>query len=232
MGIFAEIHRQMREAGYEFDKRGHLVKHELGGWSFDHPILAPDERPDIYAIEEDLQEYFPSRASSGTRFNHYSDWEELKANAIGRTLYAQDPDETHWRNQYVGYYSPASHPTYQDGWIETVVKGVTFAGRQAVVQRLAVGDQIWLCREPDNPHDAKAVRVQCQNGTQIGYVPREIAATIASALDRFGRPLPGRVTAITGAGYPNSNLGVRIRFRVSGAGMTALAELMAGDDEL
>jgi hypothetical protein len=37
--------------------------------------------------------------------------------------------------------------------------------------QLKVGDPLTLVREPDNPHDARAVRVQW-NGHMLGYVPR------------------------------------------------------------
>lgn len=41
-----------------------------------------------------------------------------------------------------------------------------------------------LVREPNNPHDANAVRVEIQ-GQKIGYIPRDDAARLAPHLDRL-----------------------------------------------
>ncbi len=47
---------------------------------------------------------------------------------------------------------------------------------------MAVGDELELAREPDNPHDGLAVAVRWR-GRRIGYVPRAINADIARRLD-------------------------------------------------
>ena len=39
------------------------------------------------------------------------------------------------------------------GVIDTRVVGVTYENRQSVVKELGEGEQVWLCREPTNPHD-------------------------------------------------------------------------------
>lgn len=48
--------------------------------------------------------------------------------------------------------------------------------------QLAVGDALQLVREPDNPHDAKAVRVEWQ-GFKLGYLPRKENRAVAAAMD-------------------------------------------------
>lgn len=56
------------------------------------------------------------------------------------------------------------------------------------------GDVLTLRREPDNPHDANAVRVEWQ-GHMLGYVPRAQNATLAWAMDR-GDPVSGRISRV------------------------------------
>lgn len=47
---------------------------------------------------------------------------------------------------------------------------------------IRVGDRLSLIREPDNRHDAKAVRVEW-NSQKLGYVPRAENRAVAQALD-------------------------------------------------
>ena len=49
------------------------------------------------------------------------------------------------------------------------------------------GAALTLRREPGNEHDANAIAVRTAAGAQAGWVPREVAAQIAPALDD-GRP--------------------------------------------
>lgn len=59
---------------------------------------------------------------------------------------------------------------------------------------LRVGDAVALVREPDNAHDANAVRVDWR-GVKLGYLPRAENAAVAEALDR-GEPVEGRIAAL------------------------------------
>jgi hypothetical protein len=52
-------------------------------------------------------------------------------------------------------------------------------------EKMKVGDPLALVREPGNPHDANAVRVEWQ-GHKLGYVPRRENAAVARHLDRGG----------------------------------------------
>lgn len=96
--------------------------------------------------------------------------------------------------------------------IETRVVGVTYEGRQAVVAQLSIDEQVRLRREPTNPYDPNAIRVERLNGQQIGYISRSEAALWAPLLDRSGGVLPATVTALPGGYSSFSSLGVRIRF--------------------
>ncbi len=51
---------------------------------------------------------------------------------------------------------------------------------------MEVGDELELVREPDNPHDANAVRVEWR-GIKLGYLPRAENRAVAAEMDRGGR---------------------------------------------
>ena len=65
-----------------------------------------------------------------------------------------------------------------------------YAGR-AVFPLMRMGDRLDLIREPDNPFDPRAVRVEWR-GVQIGYAPRLDNVDLARLLDR-GAPLEARI---------------------------------------
>ena len=74
----------------------------------------------------------------------------------------------------------------------TNVAGVTYGNRQTALARLETYDKkainVWLEREPLNPHDGNAVRVIVSvNGSasyKLGYLPRKQAAILAPLLDK------------------------------------------------
>ena len=57
------------------------------------------------------------------------------------------------------------------------------SSRQEIIQReVAEDDKLQLEAEPENPYDANAIKVLSKNGNQIGYLSKEMAETILSAL--------------------------------------------------
>ena len=75
-------------------------------------------------------------------------------------------------------------------------------------RELRVGDRLELVREPANPHDPNAVRVEWR-GRMLGYVPRAENAALAWAMDR-GDSVAARISALRE--HPNPRL--RIEFEV------------------
>jgi len=73
---------------------------------------------------------------------------------------------------------------------------------------MKAGDRLELVREPGNPYDAGAIRVEWR-GRMLGYVPRRDNAAVARQLDR-GTPLEARIAALR----ENRNRSVRIEFEV------------------
>jgi SWI/SNF-related matrix-associated actin-dependent regulator of chromatin subfamily A3 len=97
--------------------------------------------------------------------------------------------------------------------ISTKVVSVTFGNRQATIQQLAVGEAVVLQREPYNTYDPNAICVERGDGSQIGYIPKELAAQLARKWDVQGiTSVPATVTALTG-GYSHwASRGVQIKF--------------------
>lgn len=75
-------------------------------------------------------------------------------------------------------------------------------------ERLEKGTELNLVREPENPHDSKAIRVEWQ-GHLLGYVPRRENKLISAAMDA-GDQLVAKVVAI----QPHRNPWLRVRFAV------------------
>jgi HIRAN domain len=86
--------------------------------------------------------------------------------------------------------------------------GFRFAEASQVWSELRIGDPLELVREPDNPHDRNAVRVDWR-GRKLGYVPRAENEALAWAMDR-GERVTARISRLQE--HPNPRL--RIEFEV------------------
>jgi hypothetical protein len=64
----------------------------------------------------------------------------------------------------------------------STLAGYRYHQAPALAAAMKVGDTLDLVREPDNPYDANAVRVEWQ-GRKLGYVPRASNAALAWAMD-------------------------------------------------
>ena len=73
--------------------------------------------------------------------------------------------------------------------------GFVYYDGQAVWDRMKKGDLLTLAREPENPHDANAVRLEWQ-GRMLGYVPRKDNADLARQMDHGAR-VEARITELT-----------------------------------
>jgi hypothetical protein len=96
--------------------------------------------------------------------------------------------------------------------IQTAVVGVTYENRQEVVACLSIAEEVRLRREPDNPYDANAIRVERQDGRQIGYLNRYLAESLAPRFDGYGQPILAVVVKVGGCYYGTYASGVRVRF--------------------
>lgn len=73
---------------------------------------------------------------------------------------------------------------------------------------LTVGDSLELRREPGNPHDPNAIRVDW-NGRKLGYIPRMENRTTARLLDQ-GKWLEARIGGLERHGNPWRRMTVEI----------------------
>lgn len=89
----------------------------------------------------------------------------------------------------------AAQPTTRILIQSSPVAGFQFHEGKLLWDQLKVGDALMLVREPDNPHDAQAVRVHW-NGHMLGYVPRAENNAVARQLDR-GNKLEARIVRLT-----------------------------------
>lgn len=71
---------------------------------------------------------------------------------------------------------------------------VYYEGRE-VWDRLKRGERLTLLREPGNPHDPNAVRIEWQ-GHMLGYVPRRDNIDLARQMDH-GAAVDARVTELS-----------------------------------
>lgn len=74
-----------------------------------------------------------------------------------------------------------------------------YAGK-ALFPLMKTGDELTLIREPENPHDPKAVRVEWR-GSQIGYAPRADNVDLARLMDR-GLKVEARILQLQRARNP------------------------------
>lgn len=81
------------------------------------------------------------------------------------------------------------HPECSEGPHPTGIR-VPVAGYQchqgyetSIQERLQPGDQLRLVREPNNPYDGDAVRVETLGRVQLGFIPRFCNGYLAMLLD-------------------------------------------------
>jgi hypothetical protein len=91
---------------------------------------------------------------------------------------------------------------------ESPLAGFQYYEGKALWEMMRVGDPLRLVREPQNPYDANAVRIEWR-GEMLGYLPRRENADVARQMD-LGAPVKARVVRLTEARNPWH----RVRFEV------------------
>ena len=72
--------------------------------------------------------------------------------------------------------------------------GFVYYDGDAVWNDMKNGDRLSLARDPANPHDANAIRIEWQ-GHMLGYVPRRENGDLARQMDH-GASVEARITAL------------------------------------
>jgi hypothetical protein len=91
---------------------------------------------------------------------------------------------------------------------DSPLAGFQYHQGKALWLEMKVGDMLTLVREPDNPYDSKAIRVDWK-GHKLGYVPRRENADIARIMDN-GAKLEARITRLAESRDPWQ----RVRFEI------------------
>ncbi len=60
---------------------------------------------------------------------------------------------------------------------------MTIEGMEELGLNLNAGDRLDFFREPDNPHDRRAIAIKCADGVKIGYVPKADNVIFARLMD-------------------------------------------------
>jgi hypothetical protein len=76
----------------------------------------------------------------------------------------------------------------------SLTAGLRYHDAKAVWDQMKDGDSLTLVREPENPYDLSAVRVDW-NGHKLGYIPRTQNEAVARQMDR-GNKLQARITKL------------------------------------
>lgn len=149
-------------------QRGMKLDFRTGGWRHDYyqsPLSAEQALQDL---KGDLLPLLPAGPPGQ---NPSIAWSEPSASLTDRDRAA---DQHH-----------KAPPVQQEAWKGewrtryTRVAGVTYpnadgSDRQSLVALCRVGERIEFVRERNNPHDPFAVRVERWDGSQVGYLPREV----------------------------------------------------------
>jgi hypothetical protein len=109
-----------------------------------------------------------------------------------------------WLGSQPLYAQVTAHILLQD----SPLAGFQYHAGKRLWSQMQVGDALALIREPDNTHDARAVRVEWR-GHMIGYVPRRENSDVARLLDR-GQVLDARIVRLSDVRDPWS----RVRFEI------------------
>jgi len=92
----------------------------------------------------------------------------------------------------------------------TKLAGVTFDGRQEIIDKLKPSSPLNLKREPENEHDSNAIRVLTPAGVDLGFLNRNLAKQLAPLMDAGGQ-FECRVTDVTGGGGKNYGVNILVR---------------------
>ena len=81
------------------------------------------------------------------------------------------------------------------------VAGLQYNQGQELLPRLRAGQLLTLRREPNNPHDPRAIAVLALSGRKLGYLPRRLNEIPANLMDS-GRPVVARVNEVNPNALP------------------------------
>lgn len=108
--------------------------------------------------------------------------------------------------------APAAAPRRNVLIQRSPLAGFQYHAAEDVWPQLAAGQALALAREPANPHDEHAVRIDWR-GHKLGYLPRAENAAVAQMLDR-GEQLRARIAALRASQDPWERVEVAVELSV------------------
>ena len=93
--------------------------------------------------------------------------------------------------------------------LHSKIAGISFEGRQSLIQSLSVGVELFLQRQPDNFYDKNAIKILTKEGEHLGFINRELAEGMAYAMDN-GNKYRVQITDITGSADKNFGVNIEI----------------------
>jgi DNA helicase-4 len=124
--------------------------------------------------------------------------------APDRTAQAARPDESSSKPE-------TARSTADGGVFHTGVVGTKY-GNLDKAMLLNAGDFVQLVREPSNPHDRHAIKVNAPCGKKIGYISRHVASHLAKGLDAWGGVSQAKVTSVWKQPHPHTHVSIDICF--------------------
>jgi len=94
------------------------------------------------------------------------------------------------------------------------VAGFSYYDGPALLDRLRPGQPVVLVREPENPHDPRAIRIEAL-GCRVGYVPRSENRPLARLLEQ-GAELRARIVNVQAKGESWDALRVGVSLHLPG----------------
>lgn len=92
----------------------------------------------------------------------------------------------------------------------TKIAGVSFDDRQDNIRSLTQGILLDIVREPENEHDANAIKVITKDGIDLGYLNARMAKQLAPCIDG-GAMYEAEITDITGDADQNFGVNIEVR---------------------
>jgi len=116
---------------------------------------------------------------------------QLSATLVSAILFRQGTEE-----DYPGKPSTKAVPLCL-----CTVAGLQYHEGHVLLPQLTTGQLLTLRREPNNPHDPKAIAVFAASGHQLGYLPRRLNEIPANLMDS-GRSVVARVSQVDHEALP------------------------------
>jgi hypothetical protein len=91
-----------------------------------------------------------------------------------------------------------------------LIAGFQYYQGPRILPHLAVGQELVLQREPENPYDDLAVAVHTTTGQKLGYLPRHLNEIPAALMDN-GRQLTAGITNLSRNAPPWEMVELEIR---------------------